>query len=197
MKSREDFLKLAPTKLQTCTKCCFRLHWTRGFGIVPPDWKEANVVPLYKKDDRTNPGNYRPISLTSLSCKLLEHVVQSNVMTHLDKFNVLDNAQHGFRKYRSCVTQLITTLNNFSNCLNEKEQTDAILLDFSKAFDKVDHNGLILKLEHFGIRSSLLNWIRSFLVDRKQRVLVAIWRQHQLRYYQAFLKAQSSGPYSS
>ena len=164
------FLKTCAREIADIYQVLFQASLDQG--IVPQDWKEANVVPLFKKGDRSDPANYRPISLTSLSCKLLEHVVQSNVMSHLDKYNVLDDAQHGFRKHRSCVSQLITTLDDFSNCLNKKEQTDAILLDFSKAFDKVDHEGLILKLEHFGIRNSLLNWIRSFLIDRKQRVLV-------------------------
>ena len=141
-------------------------------GIVPPDWKEGNIVPLYKKGDRALPENYRPITLTSISCKLLEHVVHSNVMKHLDKFNILEDAQHGFRKRRSCVSQLITTVDDFANCLKNKEQIDAILLDFSKAFDKVDHEGLILKLEHLGVRNSLLDWVRSFLIGRNQRVLV-------------------------
>ena len=66
-------------------------------------------------------------------------------MDHLDKYNFLNNAQHGFRQKRSCETQLITTLNDFSNCINERGQIDAVLLDFSEAFDKVDHNGLMLK----------------------------------------------------
>ena len=141
-------------------------------GAVPSDWKEGNIVPLFKKGDRSLPENYRPITLTSISCKILEHVVHSNIMAHLDKFNVLDDAQHGFRKRRSCVSQLITTVDDFANCLKDKNQIDAILLDFSKAFDKVDHEGLILKLEHLGIRNSLLNWVRSFLIGRNQRVLV-------------------------
>jgi len=93
-------------------------------------------------------------------------------MGHLDKFEVLDNAQHGFRKRRSCATQLISTLDEFADCLKKKEQIDAILLDFSKAFDKVDHEGLLMKLEHLGIRHSLLSWCKSFLVGRSQKVLV-------------------------
>ena len=141
-------------------------------GIVPPDWKEASVVPLFKKGDKSKAENYRPISLTSLSCKLLEHVVHSNIMHHLDKFNILDNAQHGFRKRRSCVTQLIDTLSDFADCLKKSEQIDAILLDFSKAFDKVDHEGLLMKLDHLGIRNSLHSWCRSFLIGRNQKVLV-------------------------
>ena len=96
-------------------------------------------MPLFKKGDRSKAENYRPISLTSLSCKLLEYVVHSNIMAHFDKFEVLDDAQHGFQKFRSCITQLITNLDDFANCLKSKEQIDAILLDFSKAFDKVNH----------------------------------------------------------
>ena len=83
-------------------------------------------------------------------------------MTHFEKYNVLDNAQHGFRKNRSTISQLIITVNDFASTLRDQKQTDAILLDFSKAFDKVDHNGLLLKLEHLGIRGSLLDWTRSF-----------------------------------
>ena len=141
-------------------------------GVVPPDWKTANVVPLFKKGDKSKAENYRPISLTSITCKVLEHVVFSNIMSHFDKFKVLDDAQHGFRKNRSCVSQLVTTLFDFVNTLNNKEQTDAILLDFSKAFDKVDHLGLISKLAHYGIRGPLLEWTSSFLIGRKQCVVV-------------------------
>ena len=129
-------LKLCANELVDVYQILFQV--SLDLGVVPPDWKEANVVPLFKKGDISKPENYRPISLTSLSCKLLEHVVHSNIMCHLDRFKVLDNAQHGFRKKRSCATQLISTLNEFADCLNKKEQIDAILLDFSKAFDKVD-----------------------------------------------------------
>ena len=93
-------------------------------------------------------------------------------MTHFEKYNVLDNAQHGFRKNRSTISQLIITVNDFASTLRDQKQTDAILLDFSKAFDKVDHEGLLSKLNHLGINGSLLNWARSFLVGREQRVIV-------------------------
>ena len=117
-------------------------------GEVPTDWKAACIVPLFKKGDRCKAENYRPVSLTSISSKLLEHIIHSNIMEHIEKFKYLDDAQHGFRQKRSCETQLITTLNDFSECLNRRSQIDAILLDFSKAFDKVDHGGLIIKLTH-------------------------------------------------
>ena len=139
-------------------------------GVVPADWKNANVVPLFKKGDRSLPENYRPISLTSLSCKVLEHVVFSNFMAQFE--HVLDNTQHGFRKKRSTISQLIITVNDFANSLKLKQQIDAILLDFSKAFNKVDLEGLLLKLEHLGIRGPNLAWCRSFLIGRTQRVVV-------------------------
>ena len=141
-------------------------------GQVPDDWKKANIVPLFKKGDRTKPENYRPVSLTSISCKLLEHIIHSNIMDHLDKYNILTSIQHGFRQKRSCESQLITTLHDFNNSLNDRGQTDAILLDFSKAFDKVDHIGLITKLKQYGITKSLLNWNESFLLNRTQKVIV-------------------------
>ena len=141
-------------------------------GIIPDDWRDANVVPLFKKGDRSKPSNYRPVSLTSISSKLLEHIVYSNMMAHFDNHSLLNNAQHGFRKRRSCETQLISTVNDFADCLHSKGQIDAILLDFSKAFDKVDHFGLLDKLEHYGIRNSLLSWINSFLSNRRQSVVV-------------------------
>ena len=141
-------------------------------GVVPDDWKDANIMPLFKKGDKTSAENYRPISLTSVTCKLLEHIIHSNVMRHFDQFNILNDDQHGFRKFRSCESQLITTINDFAEGLSEHQQIDAIFLDFSKAFDKVDHAGLLLKLKDLGIRNSLLKWVESFLSGRSQRVLV-------------------------
>ena len=151
---------------------CFLFQASLDQGVVPPDWKTANVVPLFKKGDKSKAENYRPISLTSITCKVLEHVVFSSIMSHFDRFKVLDDAQHGFRKNRSCVSQLITTLSDFVDTLKSKGQTDAILLDFSKAFDKVDHVGLLSKLSHYGIRGPLLEWTSSFLIGREQCVVV-------------------------
>ena len=86
-------------------------------GKVPEDWKNANIVPLFKKGDKSKAENYRPVSLTSVTCKLLEHIIHSNIMDHLEKHNILNNIQHGFRQKRSCETQLITTINDFSDTL--------------------------------------------------------------------------------
>jgi hypothetical protein len=141
-------------------------------GEVPSDWRHANVTPIFKKGDRSNPANYRPISLTCVCSKMIEHILHSQIMTHLDKHRILADQQHGFRKKRSTESQLILTLHDLSKSLDEGEQIDAILLDFSKAFDKVPHERLASKLGYYGIRGTLLQWIRSFLANRTQQVLV-------------------------
>jgi hypothetical protein len=141
-------------------------------GEVPKEWREASVVPIFKKGDRHQPANYRPVSLTSISCKLLEHIVHSNIMTHFDNHNILKDNQHGFRKRRSCETQLLTTIHEIATGLAKKQQTDVILLDFAKAFDKVPHNRLLYKLDHYGIRGNTKTWIQSFLTNRTQQVVL-------------------------
>ena len=141
-------------------------------GCLPSDWKKANIVPVFKKGNRARVENYRPISLTSVSSKLLEHIIHSMIMDHLERHSCLNENQHGFRQRRSCETQLITTVRDFTLSLNEQGQTDSILLDFSKAFDKVDHDRLLTKLSTLGIGDSLHQWIHSFLSNREQAVLV-------------------------
>lgn len=120
-------------------------------GQIPSDWKTAFVSPIFKKGNRSTPSNYRPISLTSVTCKLLEHVIFSRIMSHLDSFNILNDYQHGFRKKRPCDTQLILTINDLAKGLNSNQQIDDILLNFSKAFDKVSHSRLLQKLDHYGV----------------------------------------------
>ena len=129
-------------------------------------------MPIFKKGNRSSAVNYRPISLTSILCKLCEHIVHSTISTHLDCNSILTNAQHGFRKRRSCETQLLLTLDDLAKGLDDKSQTDMILLDFSKAFDKVPHQRLLLKVSHCGISGSVLAWIEDFLHGRTQRVVL-------------------------
>ena len=141
-------------------------------GDIPEAWRHALVQPVFKKGDRSSAANYRPISLTSVICKLLEHVIRSGMTAHFDKHNILVTTQHGFRKNRSCESQLILTIDDLASTLDEGGQTDTILLDFSKAFDKVPHRRLLLKLEYYGIRGNTLLWIKNFLSNRTQQVVV-------------------------
>jgi len=102
----------------------------------------------------------------------MEHIIHSQVMQHLDQHNILTDQQHGFRKKRSCKSQLIVTLHDLASGLDAGDQIGAVLLDFSKAFDKVPHKRLIYKLNHYGIHGTVLDWISSFLSERSQQVLV-------------------------
>lgn len=141
-------------------------------GRVPADWKNTNFCPVFKKGDKCEPSNYRPISLTCVLCKLLEHTVASNVISHLDSNNILYDLQHGFRSKRSCETQLTMLMEDLLKNTIDGQQTDLILLDFSKAFDKVNHEKLLFKLHQYGIRQETLQWIKAFLSNRLQQVVV-------------------------
>jgi hypothetical protein len=141
-------------------------------GCVPSQWKKALIVPIYKKGSRSDAANYRPISLTPILCKLCEHIIHCAVIQHLSEHDILTDAQHGFRKRRSCDTQLLATIEDLAKGLDDKAQTDVILLDYEKAFDKVSHRHLLLKVEHYGIKDATLSWIKDFLHNRSQQVLL-------------------------
>ena len=141
-------------------------------GQVPDDWRSAYVTPLFKKGDKAKVSNYRPVSLTSVCCKVVEHIIHSQVINHLEANNILSDEQHGFKKHRSCESQLINTINDLAKGLDNKQQIDAVTLDFSKAFDKVPHHRLAMKLHHYGVRGNTLMWIKSFLANRSQQVVV-------------------------
>ena len=116
--------------------------------------------------------NYRPVSLTCVPCKLLEHIVCSNIMAHLDEHKLLSDKQHAFRKRHSCETQLVTVINDWAKILDNGGQVDTFILDFEKAFDTPPHELLKCKLYEYGIGGNTLKWIDSFLCFRQQRVVV-------------------------
>ena len=141
-------------------------------GQVPNDWKQANVVAIYKKSKKDDPANYRPVSLTSVTCKCLEHIIFSEIMKHIDSNNILVPFQHGFRSGRSTETQLIQTIDDPATTLNLKGRTNILILDFSKAFDTVAHQRLLRKLHYYGIRGGTEKWLSQWLTDRTQTVVV-------------------------
>ena len=118
------------------------------------------------------PSNYRPVSLTCVPCKLLEHIVCSNIMAHLDEYKLLSDRQHAFRNGHSCETQLTTVINDWAKIVNNRGQVDTFILDFEKAFDTPPHELLEGKLFSYGIGGKTLKWIDSFLCFRLQRVVV-------------------------
>ena len=139
---------------------------------VPEDWKQQHVHPIFKKGSKSDPANYRPVALTCLLCKMLEHIIASNIHSHLDNHSFIAAVQHGFRKYCSCETQLTTVISDFVNWMNQKKIIDAIVLDFSKAFDKVPHDMLLTKLSNADVTGQTRRWIRHWLKGREQRVVI-------------------------
>ena len=124
-------------------------------GLVPTDWKRANVSPIFKKGKRDDPANYRPVSLTCICSKLLEHIVTKHLLSHLEQYNILYDLQHGFRSKRSTETQLLAFTQDVLKNLGSGKQTDVIIMDFAKAFDKVSHWRLVIKLINYGITGTL------------------------------------------
>lgn len=139
---------------------------------MPGDWKKANVTCIFKKGSRSTPGNYRPVSLTSIVCKLLERNIKNCIFTYLSEHKLLSDCQYGFRDHRSTVLQLIDVLDDWTKALDDNKQVDTIYFDFAKAFDTVPHQRLLAKLKSYGITGNLLSWISSFLSDREQRVVI-------------------------
>ena len=141
-------------------------------GSLPLDWKIANVTPIFKKGQPDLPSNYRPISLTSTVGKLLESIITDAIVKHLETNNLFFDTQHGFRKNRSCLTNLLEFFHVIYNVFDEHKAVDLVYLDFQKAFDKVPHKRLMSKFRALGIDGSIARWVNNWLEGRKQRVVV-------------------------
>ena len=141
-------------------------------GHVPQDWKIANVTPIFKRGSKSSVGNYRPVSLTSVICKLMESLIKDSVITHLLQNSVLNSSQHGFLPGKSCLSNLLDYLNGLTKLVDEGHSVDILYLDFAKAFDKVPHQRLMAKVKAAGINGKVADWIQEWLNDRKQRVVL-------------------------
>jgi hypothetical protein len=141
-------------------------------GSLPTYWRNANISPIFIKGDKHTAANYRPISLTCVCCKLLEHITCRHVPKHLERNKILTPLQHGFRSGHSCESQLIITMNDIMKSFDIKKQVDLVILDFSKAFDTVPHHKLLHKLASYGIDGKINQWIKAFPTQRHQRVVV-------------------------
>ena len=157
---------------QICTPLAHVFNMSLQEGIVPLEWKEANIIPLFKKGSRNKSVNYRPVSLTSVISKVLETIIRDHMMDFLIKHKLINPSQHGFLKARSCLTNLLSFFEEITKWVDEGSSVDVIYLDFQKAFDKVPHQRLILKLKSHGTGNSIINWIEQWLNDRRQRVAV-------------------------
>jgi hypothetical protein len=127
-------------------------------GVVPADWRDANVTPIFKKGAKSSPSNYRPVSFTSVSCRVMESLIRDAVTAHLTANKLIKNSQHGFLKDNLTV-------------VDGGAGFDIINLDFDKAFDKVPIKRLLKKVRAHGISGQILHWMESWLVGRRQRVV--------------------------
>ena len=147
------------------------LIWKESFEseVIPEDIKIQSITPIFKKGD---PGNYRPISLTSHLIKVFERVIRKKLVCHLESNSILSNKQHGFRKGRSCLTHLLKHIDDIIQSLLNDNDHNVIYLHFAKAFDKVDNEILVHKLRQCGVQGKLLKCIEQFLANRKQFVTI-------------------------
>ena len=139
-------------------------------GNILDDWRHANVSPVFKKGEKYDAANYRPVLLTCICCKTLEHILVSNINKHLALDSILADCHHGFRCPTSCETQLVQfvhdIISNLDGAMNRgHKQTDLIIKDLAKAFDKVLHRRLLHKLDYYGIRGSNHKWIMALLAQ--------------------------------
>ena len=186
-KVREKLLGLDPTKAagpdkippsmlkaladELCIPLAIIFRKSLNEGVVPEDWRTAHIIPVFKKGSRAKAGNYRPISLTSVIGKVLERIIKEQITEHLDRHNLTYDTQHGFKKGRSCTTNLLVYLEDITKLVDDGTPVDAVYLDLAKAFDMVPHRRLIAKIKAHGVEDKALHWIQAWLADRKQKVI--------------------------
>ena len=151
---------------------CLLFQKSTEEGRIPEDWKTANISPIHKKGSRSEVENYRPISLTSCICKVLERLIRKPLLEHLFDNGLVSDRQHGFLPGRSCSTQLLEMMDYCTEVLDRGGSMDIIYFDLAKAFDSVPHRRLLEKLRTCGIDGRMWSWMEDFLVGRRQRVMV-------------------------
>lgn len=163
-------------------------------SVLPDDWLIARVVPVKKSGKSDSIDNYRPISLTCTSCKLLEHIVNKQLISFMEDKGILSPNQHGFRKGLSTTTQLIECYHEISGYVNNRLQVDAIFIDLSKAFDRVPHRKLIKVLIDYDVPPLIIRWISAYLNNRRQFVDVNGTFSELLEVYSGVPQGSVLGP---
>ena len=141
-------------------------------SIVPSQWRQSDIAPIHKKGPNNVMNNYRPINLTSQVCKVWESILGERMMKHLDDNLLLSPEQHGFVRGRSCQSNILSCMEDWTRAVDENDSVDVIYFDYEKAFDKVSHKLLLEKLKWYGIKGKVWEWIKQFLTGRVQRVKI-------------------------
>ena len=161
--------------LKRCSECILKplvylLNLSLSQGIVPTECKIARVTPLYKGGDKTNMSNYRPISVLPVFSKILERIMHVRLVNYFEKYKILYDLQFGFRKGHSTQLALSYLINKLVSSYENNNYVLGLFLDFSKAFDMVNHDILLQKLEYYGVRGIGLKWMKNYLSNRYQYV---------------------------
>ena len=157
-------LRKAEPSISSSLSCLFSTSLKKG--KLPCDWKRANITPVHKKAEKELVTNYRPISLTSLVVKTMEKLVTNHILSYLEDHTLLSPNQYGFRAGLSCTSQLIHLFHTWASALDKGKTSDVVFLDFEKAFDSVPHVHLYVKLQQYGIRGQILEWLNDFLLEQ-------------------------------
>jgi len=163
-------------------------------GAVPEEWLSAHVTPVFKRGQSGDISNYRPISLTCVPSKILERIIANKILDHLYLNNILCKAQHGFVRRRSTCTNLLESLDDWTLCIQTRQQVSVVYIDFSKAFDVVSHNKLIARLYSYGVRGSVLLWIKNFLSNRTQQTRVEVSLSDVVSLLSGVVQGSGIGP---
>ena len=161
---------LKETSIELSIVLCKIFNTSIKTGKLPKDWKQAHISAIFKKGDNSIAGNYRPVSLTCIACKIIETLIRKHIIDHMKDNQLFSQAQYGFIKGRSTGLQLIKVLDLWTDIIDSGGELDVIYLDFMKAFDSVPHRRLISKLGSYGIKGEIIEWVQDFLIGRQQRV---------------------------
>ena len=186
------FLKLCVPIISGTLATLFNACLTEG--IYPDQLKKANVTPIFKKGDKSDPGNYRPISVLNDINKIYEELIYTRLTSYIDNKNILSSNQYGFRKHKSTQEACIDLLSSLLGAYTRKQYAICLFIDFSKAFDSIDHTRLLKKLDRYGIRSNILSLFKSYFTNRHQRVLLNGVQSDQLPIRKGVPQGSKLGP---